>query len=125
MLLNDLYTVTDLNDQQELFEALIHLQPEHRIFGGHFPQSPVLPGVCMMQIVKEMLEMKLRKGVIVVRANHLKFLTIVDPRVTQTLNFRMNLRLGEEIQVQASLFLENTVFFKFSGQFREVINHPV
>jgi glycosyltransferase involved in cell wall biosynthesis len=31
----------------------VRLNPDHAIFGGHFPGNPVLPGVCSMMIARE------------------------------------------------------------------------
>ena len=34
----------------------VMLNPQHAIYNGHFPQQPVVPGVCMLQIIKECIE---------------------------------------------------------------------
>lgn len=34
-------------------DARVGVNPRHPIFGGHFPDRPVLPGVCQMRLVRE------------------------------------------------------------------------
>ena len=38
------------------FKVQIELNPNHQVFEGHFPNNPITPGVCMMQIIKEITE---------------------------------------------------------------------
>ncbi|MDR0605106.1 MAG: hypothetical protein LBG80_12460 [Bacteroidales bacterium] len=34
----------------------VKLNCNHKIFSGHFPDNPILPGVCALQIAKELLQ---------------------------------------------------------------------
>ncbi len=53
MLINDFFTVTSLSGEAPSFRALLTVNARHRIFDGHFPGQPVVPGVCLMQMVQE------------------------------------------------------------------------
>ena len=53
----DFYTINEfqkLADDKALVSITIN--SGHQIFEGHFPGQPVTPGVCMMQIIKELGE---------------------------------------------------------------------
>ena len=65
---NHLYTIVETdkqgNLQQKCQEVLssrsntsfrLRLNPEHFIYQAHFPGEPVTPGVCILQIGKELL----------------------------------------------------------------------
>lgn len=53
MLLQDFYTLEQLTETgANKHEATIDINPAHEVFKGHFPDNPVMPGVCMMQIIK-------------------------------------------------------------------------
>ncbi|MEJ0079486.1 MAG: hypothetical protein WDM78_00620 [Puia sp.] len=43
---------------------------DQAIFSGHFPGQPVLPGVCMMEMVAEVLGVYLKKLISHIRAVH-------------------------------------------------------
>jgi 3-hydroxymyristoyl/3-hydroxydecanoyl-(acyl carrier protein) dehydratase len=56
MLLNSFYTLEAAPETTPTrVQATIRLNPDHAIFAGHFPGQPVVPGVCMLQIIKELL----------------------------------------------------------------------
>ena len=56
MLLNDFFTIRDkVTSETEIWAELI-INSNHKIFEGHFPNQPVVPGVCMMQMIKEITE---------------------------------------------------------------------
>ena len=55
MLLNDFYTINKQTDQDGIITSSITLNLNHPIYKGHFPQQPVVPGVCMMQMMAELV----------------------------------------------------------------------
>ena len=56
-LFKDFYTIHSVEKTGEhTFTSTIRLNPHHEIFIGHFPDHPITAGVCMMQIVKELME---------------------------------------------------------------------
>ena len=36
-------------------EVKIRLNPDHEIYRAHFPGNPITPGVCIVQIISEVL----------------------------------------------------------------------
>ncbi|MEP7278535.1 MAG: 3-hydroxyacyl-ACP dehydratase, partial [Bacteroidota bacterium] len=56
MLAGSFYTIVSPVIEPENIRAILKINPDHAIFKGHFPGQPVVPGVCMMQIVKELME---------------------------------------------------------------------
>ena len=56
MLLGDFFEISDINNAENgSIEALIKINKDHAIFNGHFPEFPIVPGVCMIQMVKEIV----------------------------------------------------------------------
>src|SRR5215204_4655366 len=119
MLQGSFYTVLNNQSNGSLVNALLELNPEHHIFDGHFPEIPVVPGVCMMQIVKELVEDYIGQRLRLSKAEHLKFLTIIDPRQNKLLEVDMSINSNSSpnIQVTAAFSRQETVFFKFKGGF--------
>ena len=119
MLQGNFYTVLDNKANGNSANVLLELNPDHHIFEGHFPQVPVVPGVCMMQMVKELTEDFTGHRLRLSKADHLKFLSIINPRQNKLLHvdIAVHSNSGHEVQVTAAFFHQDTVFFKFKGGF--------
>ena len=67
MLLNNFFELNNLivSDDRTNAAAKATLNPKHPIFDGHFPESPVVPGVCMIQMIKEILSVILQEEIMV------------------------------------------------------------
>jgi 3-hydroxyacyl-[acyl-carrier-protein] dehydratase len=113
------YTITDITHTNNIINAVFELNPGHAIFTGHFPGQPVVPGVCMLQMIKELLELSLGKPLRLSNGNELKFLSVIDPTKNKLIHVELNYTAGENalIAITAKLFYNETVFFKFKGLF--------
>ena len=54
-LIDSLYKVISDTRSETGHVFSIELDPEHFIYKAHFPGEPITPGVCIMQIAKELL----------------------------------------------------------------------
>ena len=79
MLKDSLYTIQNIAAGNNIIEATIELDEQHDIFKGHFPSQPVLPGVCMLQMVKEILAFFFNYKVQLLKAEDIRFFAMVDP----------------------------------------------
>lgn len=60
MILKDqLYQIVNIEKSGDSSTYILRIPDTHPLFKGHFPESPVLPGVCILQIIKELAEMDL------------------------------------------------------------------
>jgi 3-hydroxyacyl-[acyl-carrier-protein] dehydratase len=118
MLHPNLFTFTDLQAEGDRLKSIIKLNAGHPIFKGHFPGQPVLPGVCMMQMVKEVTEVYIGKKIRLLRARELKFLSFIDPVEHASIKIELSVKATDGgIKVDARLLNSTTLFFKFSGLF--------
>lgn len=78
-LLNSFYTIKsrDITDSSIRYE--IQLDSSHYIYSAHFPDCPITPGVCIIQIGKELLEDYLGKKYIIQAVKNVKFLNLISP----------------------------------------------
>jgi 3-hydroxyacyl-[acyl-carrier-protein] dehydratase len=116
ILRGDFFTFTKLQTDGDVISTDINLNAAHPIFEGHFPGQPVLPGACMMQMVKEVTEVYVKKDIRLVKADDLKFLSFITPGKM----IRMELKIDTEIEnilVDARLLDDAAVLFKFKGKF--------
>jgi 3-hydroxyacyl-[acyl-carrier-protein] dehydratase len=98
-------------------QATLSTNVESEIFKGHFPGQPVVPGACILQTLKEVLELALNKTLQLKRAGQLKFISMIMPdneKFTLTLSYKF---IENEISVTAKLTHAEIVCFKFQGSF--------
>jgi len=129
MLQGDFFHITTVETAGNTAKVLLEINPAHAIFEGHFPGQPVVPGVCMMQMVKEIAEKVLEKEIRLVKADQIKFLAPLIPAENQPLQMELKFtarensetgvdaQLVNETEVTAQLVNETTVVFKFKGLF--------
>lgn len=79
MLLNNLFIQEYQTLNDHTLETKLNLVKNHSIFKGHFPEQPVLPGVCMIQVNKELLEEHLKLPLMMNTSKQVKFLHVVNP----------------------------------------------
>ncbi len=123
MPLSDFYqlniiSVQSLTDKTKI-EAEIILNPAHPIFKGHFPNLPVVPGVCMVQIVKEIAEKQLQQKLFLSYASNIKFLSVLNPEVHQRVNVEVQWMqsISSEYAIESKLFFGEVTFFKMRANF--------
>ena len=106
MLLKDFYKITSLeNIADSKYQAVIFINAEHDIFKGHFPGNPVTPGVCMMQIIKEITESVLNETLTMVRTSNVKFTAIINPEVNSKLVLEIEISENEAFEIK----VKNTI----------------
>jgi 3-hydroxyacyl-[acyl-carrier-protein] dehydratase len=117
MLLDNFYFIRSYEPTDYSLKALLEFDGTHSIFKGHFPAVPVVPGVCMMQIVKELFEKHSGKTVQLTKVPLMKFLSLINPLVTPTIQIDLLYSIIDDksFQITASLLNENVVYFKFKG----------
>ncbi|HTB51421.1 MAG TPA: hypothetical protein VK718_01505 [Ferruginibacter sp.] len=119
MLQNDFFSFSAPQINDNAVKTIIELNAAHKIFGGHFPEHPVVPGVCMMQMVKEVVETVIGRETDLLKADTIKFLTIIDPRENPVIDLQYKFSMAEagKILIDAQLTKAATTFFKFKGSF--------
>ncbi|MFY0253892.1 3-hydroxyacyl-ACP dehydratase [Chitinophaga sp. 30R24] len=118
MLAGNLYTVTTQSQEPGQAAVTIQLNAGHPIFQGHFPEQPVVPGVCMMQTITEVLEGAIAKKVVLKKASQMKFLNMIDPVKQPLVDVTVTYKQEEAgWKVNAVLKREDKTFMKFQGIF--------
>lgn len=120
MLLKDFYKIVSKDKIDDgNYTIVINLNKNHEVFKGHFPNNPVTPGVCMMQIIKELCEDFLDCELQLKTASNVKFMALINPEVNSRLRFELALIQGEndEIKVKNTTFMDDTVALKLSNTY--------
>lgn len=119
MLRDSLYRIIASTHQDGLIQATLKIDQNHEIFKGHFPGQPVLPGACVLQMVKEVLADQLKKDFRLKKANSIKFIQIVDPQINNVIILKLTCKLLDDntLQVNGTLSCSETVCFKLQSVF--------
>ena len=114
MLPEGFYTVIDQKNSEQHLELNIALNPQHDIFKGHFPNNPVTPGVCMLQIFKETVERHLQKELMISECSNVKFMALINPEIHPNLKLDLHIvpNENETYKVKASAQFEETTALK-------------
>ena len=83
----------------------LRLDPQHVIFRAHFPGNPITPGVCIVQLVTELLEWMTGRRLELRRVVNVKFLHVLSPaeRTSVQVLFRSVDFDGAQCRVKAVL----------------------
>ncbi|UII22960.1 hypothetical protein [Fulvivirga ligni] len=119
MLKDNLYTIGSVSDDNGQYETKISIDKSNDIFNGHFPGQSVLPGVCLLEMLKDILKEVHGQKYKLVNGASIKYMKMVDPNHSPTLLFKLSEKGDDDqLQVSATSFLEDgEPNFKFKGQF--------
>lgn len=118
MLKDRLYSIISISVSEGKIVAELKLNKDNEIFKGHFPDQPVLPGACMLQILKEVLESALNKKIRLKKADQMKFLSVVDPIANSNLRLDINYSTNDDVAAtNATISNASGACFKFKGIF--------
>ncbi|MDD4848641.1 MAG: hypothetical protein PHR53_07765 [Bacteroidales bacterium] len=115
MLKDDFYFIENLqeNDNQQWIHS-IRWNFDHIIFSAHFPDQPIVPGACILEIVKELISEKTGRNWHVQQVNQLKFLNIIRPQ--EFLKVDVNIILKEMndhfLEAKAVVSFDQVIFSK-------------
>ncbi len=88
ILTGDFFAIRSIQDESGKVNAVLTLNASHTIFSGHFPGQPVVPGACLLQMLKEIMEEVTRTTLQLSKANSLKFLAPIDPGKNSEIEFQ-------------------------------------
>ena len=92
---NNLYKIISKEEVNSIFNYTVELNPSCMIYEAHFPGEPITPGVCIVQIGKEVIEDLLleqssaSRRLEIIKAKNIKFLSVISPNETPILTYQV------------------------------------
>ena len=123
MLLKDFYKVISIeNSAENKYLALIHINAEHEVFKGHFPGNPIMPGVCMMQIIKELTEEISKNSLFMQSLSNVKFMALINPFNTPELRLELDISMTDTdlVKVKNVTYFDDTLALKLNSVYKKV-----
>ena len=119
LLLDKIFHIRSMEVNENKASVIGVLNADNVIFSAHFPGHPVLPGVCQIRIVTEVLEVMLDRKLSLTEARNLKYINIITPasspldiffskidKTDNAINCTVTIRSGEEVCTKMSLRYE-------------------
>lgn len=118
----DLYIFEINNSENNTINAHITFNINNSIYKGHFPQTPITPGVCQVHIIKAVLNKVLNKQFQLFESREIKFLAMHTPVENNKMDMTLTYNNIDNniISVSCSLFNNNTIYLKFNGKFKSI-----
>ena len=123
MLLQDFYTIKSIDKKDDHnYVVVIFVNEKHDVFKGHFPGNPIMPGVCMMQIIKELTEQITNTTLVMQTLSNVKFMALINPFVTPELKLELNITTTEDDLVKAknTTYFGETVALKLGSVYKKI-----
>ena len=117
--LADFYTLKSVSKDAENYTCVIVLNPGHPVYEGHFPEIPVTPGACMMQIIKETASTVSNLPLRYAQVQSCKFLSVVNPFENPELE--LTFTLTENYGIQAVFLASGTPALKLKATLTPVL----
>ncbi|WP_209402631.1 3-hydroxyacyl-ACP dehydratase [Pseudozobellia sp. WGM2] len=119
MLIEGLYSILAFEKIENTLSATVKLNKDHEVFKGHFPGNPIMPGVCMIQMIKELTEKELNKELFLSVASNVKFMAIINPEENDTIDLNLTVtEVDEYIKVKTTVSFKETLALKLNGTFK-------
>lgn len=121
MPLSSLYTITALEQSENQITGTLRIDAAHPVFQGHFPGSPVLPGVVQLEMVKTVLSKAFEKPFALKEMSTCKFLEVLNPVETPELTIHIQYKDGASLDVNVSGKQDEKTYFKARASFHSII----
>ena len=112
---DSLYRITRQPAEGMPLEYEVRLNEKHFIYQAHFPGEPVTPGVCIVQMAKELLEDHLQQSLQLTTVKNVKFLSVITPIETPELSYVLDkIQSIDTIRAQFTVKSSDKEFAKLS-----------
>ena len=71
----------------------------HFIYAAHFPGEPITPGVCILQIAHELLQLALKKPLKIICVKNVKFMKLVSPDQIREIHYSIS-KISESVSAE-------------------------
>ncbi|MDR0660417.1 MAG: hydroxymyristoyl-ACP dehydratase [Prevotellaceae bacterium] len=120
MLLKDFYTIINIQDSPDSYAIQVELNAKHDVYKGHFPEQPVVPGVCIMQLIKECVEGIKKQTLLYSQILSCKFISVVNPTADNIIEIALTLADEKDgcIKIQADILQKGQQTAKLKATLR-------
>ena len=112
---DSLFKITGLSETDNRLTYNIQLNPSHFVYQAHFPGNPVTPGVCIIQMIKELAMDRIQSILFLEKATKIKFLNVINPLENEHVNVELTITGNDgTYRIDANVTSSDTTFSKLS-----------
>lgn len=117
MLIKDYYTIEGSSIQENAHIFHINLNPDCTVYQGHFPGEPVSPGVCNIQMIKELAEQVAGRKLFMSNLSLCRLTTLVTPQAHPAMDATLFLDEKEGIyKLRATLGKDGETYLEMKAE---------
>lgn len=123
MVLKDFYKVLSEEETGDAkYNIRILVNANHDVFKGHFPGNPIMPGVCMIQIIKELTESITKSTLMIQTLTNVKFMALINPETNPELRLELDVTTTDDdlVKVKNTTYFNDTVALKLSNVYKKI-----
>jgi len=113
-LLNDFFQIVAIDVKKGSIKATVKMNSGHSIYRAHFPGNPITPGVCLVQMSTEIIEMCEKKKLNLQHAVKIKFQKLMQPFVEPTFIIQIINNAEHQVSVRVTIEDTNTQYAKMT-----------
>ena len=115
ILIDNFFTIIKEDVNEGKAEYRIHLNANHFIYSAHFPNNPITPGVCLIQMAVELFGLLKRTSFGIKTLKNVKFTAPINPLEFQEVDFQLEFAPHDCFwYLKASIKEKDTTFAKIS-----------
>ena len=117
---DNLYTIVSQQEADGHPAFRVRINPEWPIYKAHFPGHPITPGVCIVQMVQELLQGLVQRELSLQKAKNVKYLAIISPEEVSELSIvfpKIEEQPDGSLKVQAQVLNGESLCTKLSLTF--------
>lgn len=112
----EIYTLIDMQLEASELRASVNYDPAHAVFEGHFPGNPIVPGVCTLNMINDVVAKNIDPALRLQDAGNVKFLQLIRPADKPALKLIWK-ESEQGIQLTATLEQAGVIMMRFAGHY--------
>ena len=110
-----IYSIISKENNENNWIFKVQINQDHPIYQGHFPQEAIVPGVVLVQMLKELVESILDKKIKLKEAKSIKFIKMIYPSMVSQMEVTIVLTETDSLKVVAEFKIDEITYCKVTA----------
>lgn len=120
MMIENYYKINDVIAGTGKTLFIVSLNSDCNVYKGHFPEKPISPGVCNIQMIKECAELIVGKPLFMNNLQHCRLTTLITPLVYPQVEVTLFMEKKADIyQLKATIGKSEEIYLELKAELIE------